>query len=267
MRKIFLNKIFGKILLKKLYKNMEKLISSELPSEDIGSSVTSKNLDKVKLDRKLNKKLAKAVNIILFHENKKLPELFSEVPSKNLWLYHFGNGDEDDQITLREYFKNKFGNCKVYIFPGISYGFVEFENISDAEKVINYKEQNSKIDFDSQKIKGNAHVVSFQNSGEKTIFTFYSNVNLEDVNQNNLSNFPIANYKVDIPGLYIIDDFINEDEEKELVESIDSNQWNKLSNRKVQHYGYEFLYGVNSINKNKKVGELPDFCQNLLKSI
>lgn len=67
-----------------------------------------------------------------------------------------------------------------------------------------------------------------------------------------------------IPGLYVYDDFISEEEEKELVKQIDAHEWNKLLNRRVQHYGYEFIYGMNSVDKNKKMGDMPDFCNFLL---
>lgn len=49
------------------------------------------------------------------------------------------------------------------------------------------------------------------------------------------------------------------EEEKELVRAIDQRKWIKLLNRKVQHYGYEFVYGANNVDKNKKIGELPEF--------
>jgi hypothetical protein len=45
---------------------------------------------------------------------------------------HFGNGDEDDQTLISEYF-SQFGLIKtITIFPGISYGFVKYENPESA---------------------------------------------------------------------------------------------------------------------------------------
>jgi alkylated DNA repair protein alkB family protein 8 len=256
-----MRRIFKSLIKNKLFK-MEKIINTEYLSYEGGP--VSKNPDKMKYDKKLNKKLAKAINVILFHEGGKIPNIFSDNSSRNIWIYHFGNGDEEDQLALRNYLTSNFGSCRVYIFPGISYGFAEFDNLADAEKVMKHQDK-LKIDFNTQSIKGNAHTIRFNNE-EKIVFTFYSKVELAEVCQNNISTFPIANYKVDIPGLYVIDNFITEEEEKELVDEIEKQTWNKLSNRRVQHYGYEFLYGVNSINKEKKIGELPDFCNNLMKS-
>lgn len=52
-----------------------------------------------------------------------------------------------------------------------------------------------------------------------------------------------------IPGLFVIDNFISKEEEMQLILTIDNQQWSKLNNRRVQHYGYEFKYGRNQIDK------------------
>jgi alkylated DNA repair protein alkB family protein 8 len=219
--------------------------------------------EKAKTEKKLNKKLAKSVNVIMLHEKDLAENLFSEEPTTNLWIYHFGNGDEDDQVNIRKYFNESFGPSKVYIFPGICYGFINFDNIKDAEKV---KLANDDLNFNYTKVKGNSHPIKFGN-GMRTIFTFYSKIELNSVKHNNEESFPIAQYKSNVPGLYLIEEFITEDEEKKLAEAIDKQDWYKLSNRRVQHYGYEFIYGANNINKNNKIGELPSFCDGLVSSI
>jgi L-cysteine desulfidase len=117
------------------------------------------------------------------------------------------------------------------------------------------------------KIKTFCHNINFTNGGDRNIFTIFSKIETGKVEQNKICNFPNAQYKVDVPGLYIFEDFINENEENDLIETLDKNKWEKLTNRRVQHYGYEFIYGANVINKNKKIGELPDFSNILVKSI
>jgi hypothetical protein len=47
---------------------------------------------------------------------------------------------------------------------------------------------------------------------------------------------------------------------------IDKHKWEKLTNRRVQHYGYEFIYGANVVNKHNKIGDMPDFCDGLMQS-
>ncbi len=45
-----------------------------------------------------------------------------------------------------------------------------------------------------------------------------------------------------IPGLTIIEDYINEQEEKELLDFIYSQEWSSALSRSVQHYGFEYSY-------------------------
>ncbi|KAG6475085.1 hypothetical protein ZIOFF_064303 [Zingiber officinale] len=47
---------------------------------------------------------------------------------------------------------------------------------------------------------------------------------------------------LDIPGIYLVHDFITLEEEQELLAEVDSRKWINLAKRRVQHYGYEFLY-------------------------
>jgi alkylated DNA repair protein alkB homolog 8 len=41
------------------------------------------------------------------------------------------------------------------------------------------------------------------------------------------------------------------------VKAIDSQEWHRLKKRRVQHYGYEFIYGKNSVNPDNQLGPLP----------
>lgn len=56
------------------------------------------------------------------------------------------------------------------------------------------------------------------------------------------------------------------DEEKALIEALDKNQWIKLLNRRVQHYGFEFVYGANNVDKTRKLGDMPDFLTSIIQS-
>ena len=49
-----------------------------------------------------------------------------------------------------------------------------------------------------------------------------------------------------IPGLYIINNFIEQDEEQHLINFIDSQEWNTSLQRRTQHYGYTYSYGSNA---------------------
>lgn len=67
-------------------------------------------------------------------------------------------------------------------------------------------------------------------------------------------------------GLYIIEDCISEELEKKLKDSLKWNEADdedgKLKNRKVQHFGYEFLYGSNLVDHNCPLidRDIPELC-------
>lgn len=292
---------------------MEKENSNNNKENEIKSKKAEEK-QRQKEEKKLNKKVAKAVGIILFHEDKKSEEIFTDEPTTNMFFYHFGNGDEEDQIKTKQYFVENYGSdVNVIIYPGISYGFIELKSMETANKIIrnqkdfhlgknaqnfdglneqeindiknenlkkfvqkkkdennpNNNNDNKKVDrskkgnpHSSTKMKIFYHNLNFEN-GERTIFTIFSKITSQEVKQKELCNVPNSSLNTEIKGLLLINDFISEEEEKKLLEEINKNKWEKLSNRKVQHYGYEFIYGVNIINKNKKIGELPEFCDNL----
>jgi len=62
-----------------------------------------------------------------------------------------------------------------------------------------------------------------------------------------------------IPGLFIFDDFVTEEEGQALVKSLDEGTWEKLLNRRVQHFGYEFKYGTNNVDPNQAIGSFPGY--------
>ncbi|KAK1272455.1 hypothetical protein QJS04_geneDACA012253 [Acorus gramineus] len=70
-----------------------------------------------------------------------------------------------------------------------------------------------------------------------------------------------------IDGLYILHEFVTIEEEKELLEAVDGRPWKSLSKRRVQHYGYEFLYNIRNVDSRQFLGELPSFVYPILKKI
>ncbi|CAN1143962.1 Alkylated DNA repair protein ALKBH8 homolog [Linum perenne] len=73
--------------------------------------------------------------------------------------------------------------------------------------------------------------------------------------------------EVNIPGLYLLHDFVSVEEEKELLAAVDGRPWNNLSKRRVQHYGYEFCYDTRNVNTKRFLGELPSFVSPVLQRI
>lgn len=56
------------------------------------------------------------------------------------------------------------------------------------------------------------------------------------------------------------------DEENALINGFDKRQWIKLLNRRVQHYGFEFVYGANNVDRTRKLGDMPDFLSSIIHS-
>lgn len=244
---------------------------------------------------KVYKKLSKAVMSIVFHESKETDKLFIQrnkvevLTHLKFFVYHHGNGDESDSNLLNQLMNgNNVGNAKINIFPGISYGYIEFASADCAQKfsqsceLIEMKDVTTVMNFVYKYINNNHQIHNKKNENsahdnnskapqvqekERPIFLFPTLLSLDEIKLYSQSSVHIAKYSQTedycVPGLVIIDNLITEDEENKLVEAIEKKEWVKLSNRQVQHYGYEFIYGKNTIDKYSKIGELPDFCINV----
>ena len=91
-------------------------------------------------------------------------------------------------------------------------------------------------------------------------FTFflYCKAEIGDFQGSKNNEIPEATFDINIPGLLVYHEFVTEDEERELIQAIDSKEWVRLKKRRVQHYGYEFVYGKNNVNPENKLEELPE---------
>uniref|UniRef100_G1R6H7 tRNA (carboxymethyluridine(34)-5-O)-methyltransferase ALKBH8 n=2 Tax=Nomascus leucogenys TaxID=61853 RepID=G1R6H7_NOMLE len=75
------------------------------------------------------------------------------------------------------------------------------------------------------------------------------------------------------PGLMVVEEIISSEEEKMLLESVDwtedtdnQNSQKSLKHRRVKHFGYEFHYENNNVDKDKPLpGGLPDICDSFLE--
>ncbi|KAK1569164.1 hypothetical protein Q3G72_033335 [Acer saccharum] len=73
--------------------------------------------------------------------------------------------------------------------------------------------------------------------------------------------------ELDIPGLYLLHDFVSTKEEEELLAAVDNRPWKGLSKRRVQHYGYEFCYDTRNVDTRQCLGELPSFVSSIVGRI
>jgi hypothetical protein len=97
----------------------------------------------------MKKKVAQALAVIIKAEQRQLEDIVIKkgdpTVTERFLVAHFGNGDEDDQTLISDYF-SQFGVIKrITIFPGISYGFVEYESPESSIKIMK--------DLDQENIK------------------------------------------------------------------------------------------------------------------
>ena len=101
---------------------------------------------------------------------------------------------------------------------------------------------------------------------DRTVVFFYTPLKCSELKKSVNIEVPISEIASSgsIPGLYIYDNFISEEEEKELIKGIDAGKWVKLLNRRVQHFGYEFKYGTNNVDTQEQIGDFPDYCKPMM---
>lgn len=62
-----------------------------------------------------------------------------------------------------------------------------------------------------------------------------------------------------IPGLSYIPEYISQQEEVELIRTIDAQPWITELKRRVQHYGYRYDYKARSVTPESYLGPLPEW--------
>uniref|UniRef100_A0A3N7ENI7 RRM domain-containing protein n=1 Tax=Populus trichocarpa TaxID=3694 RepID=A0A3N7ENI7_POPTR len=115
---------------------------------------------------------------------------------------------------------------------------------SGTRVIVSYSEANS-----AQQALTALNGKSCADLGGRSLHIRYSVIqpNCEAESQQVNEHIPVSllDSEVNIPGLYLVHDFLSPQEEKELLAAVDERPWIGLSKRRVQHYGYEFCYGVN----------------------
>lgn len=132
-----------------------------------------------------------------------------------------------EEVLLNHF--SKYGHInKIFLLPGKSCSFVEFVNVDSAISAF-------------ENIHGKLNITQ----NEKPLYLSYVKTLPKDINAD--SNFELP------PGLIVLKEFINEHEEKTLLTRCDFNDLSSTGNlkfRQVKHYGYEFRYDTNNVDKS-----------------
>eukprot|EP01126_Amoeba_proteus_P004729 TRINITY_DN1156_c0_g1_i8.p1 TRINITY_DN1156_c0_g1~~TRINITY_DN1156_c0_g1_i8.p1 ORF type:complete len:503 (-),score=112.01 TRINITY_DN1156_c0_g1_i8:570-1973(-) len=198
-------------------------------------TVNSKNSLKLakSLQYKQQKKEHKARQIIAQREGKPVSELVSETPTRWIFLPNFGAGSHVPYDELTAYFKENFpGFEKLTMEKAKTYVMLTFDIPEDAQRVF--------LALNHQ----------FSDQFQKHVMVIFS------------KNPPQSDAEsaTRISGLHLLEDFISETEEAELVQEIEAEDsgWEILNRRRVKHWGYVFDYTTKHIKKDSQTS-LPQF--------
>eukprot|EP00079_Xenopus_tropicalis_P021245 XP_012812513.1 PREDICTED: alkylated DNA repair protein alkB homolog 8 isoform X2 [Xenopus tropicalis] len=193
-------------------------------------------------NKKLLKKQAKAKHILLKHEG---IETVSH-PSQSLVVANggLGNGVSRQQLLA---VLERCGKVETLLMPpNKPYAFVTYSSAEEAIKAYS--------SLSGQELCGE--------DAEQPITLYLSFVEKVVVKEVLSPSLP--------PGLIIVEDFVSPEQERTMLESIDwdseTSSQKSLKHRRVKHYGYEFRYDNNNVDKDKPLpGGLPDFCTEALR--
>lgn len=138
------------------------------------------------------------------------------------------------------------------LYPGFCHGFLECKTLQTAEKLVKNLEEN----FDEEKCKlkdnfKNIEKISvndqelFKRSVEldfidkkRTVFFLSTQLNREDMNCGSKKSNSIPNSTKDFGqfekiGLFVIENVMDEDEEKSIAKNLWKGEWENLSHRRV----------------------------------
>ncbi|KAM3935290.1 tRNA (carboxymethyluridine(34)-5-O)-methyltransferase ALKBH8 [Leptodactylus fuscus] len=191
--------------------------------------------------KKLMKKEVKAKNILLRHEG---IETVSH-PSKSLVVANGGLGNGVSRQQLLDVLKTHGLVESLVMPPNKPYSFVTY---ASPEAAISAYSSLSGQDILSVDAK-------------QKITLYLSFVDKVEVKETSPPPLP--------DGLRVVENIVSPEEELVLLEYIhwetDNSNQKSLKHRRVKHYGYEFRYDNNNVDKDKPLpGGLPEFCSFLL---
>lgn len=198
----------------------------------------------------LKKKKLKGMEFIKRCEHLEENQLFSEMPTQNLFLLHYSEGSELDYMIIKNHLLD-YGELEALaVLSGMNYGYITYKTIESSEKA--YNTINST--FPVLPFKPKPHPIT----------VLYTSVAFSDLM---LIKGCICYDLIPVPGLTMQRDFISRDYESLIINELDKLVWNPLTNRRVQHFGFDFIYGANSVNPSNPSTNFPGWLNPLLDAL
>lgn len=196
---------------------------------------------------KANKKIRRCIGIL----QKDLPDIcVSETPTKHIFIGNAGLTTNADESSLVELITSVgHGLEALTLVPGKQYSFASFSSPDQARTVL--LAAHGQLD-----VRGSA-----------------SPVYMAYIDKVPADPSPIQ-FKFP-PGLVVLEDFISVEEEIQLMRLIDwggnpfdSTEGSILKHREVRHFGYEFKYSSNSVDKEHPLAQgIPSALSTIVKRI
>ncbi|RMC07338.1 hypothetical protein DUI87_16797 [Hirundo rustica rustica] len=225
------------ILLRRIFGEED---TSKIQSTSMEAKTSEDNLKVQKMKKKVLRKQVRAQHTLMRHEGIKcISHATQSLVIANAGL---GNGMSRQQLLriLEEY-----GAMETLLMPpNKPYSFVKYRTTEEAKKAFNAL---------------NGKEVTLEDCGQNIVLyiNFVEKVSLQNAVPASLP-----------PGLMIIEKIVSPEEERRMLESIDwkgdedtQNAQKTLKHRRVKHFGYEFRYDNNNVDKDKPLPEgLPEIC-------
>lgn len=218
--------------------------------------------------RNLNKKLAQAIATLSKIESKDFRQMTTEEDTRQFLIFHFGQGTQSDFEALQEIlFKAGLEKHSYWldIYPGYPHAYLTTNSQSQSAQIRQFlKDQHSHLS-DKESVDPLLSKGLFWNVSGKERIVFFFNTLLTTSQLKccsaNLNLLPTAvsdTSQLEKIGLYVIKDVVSPVEETALCDLLYSGKWENLSHRRVQHFGYKFIYGINSVNPEEKLTPIPE---------
>ena len=201
------------------------------------------------LHKKATKKQSKALAVLSKSEAKDLSSLVSTQPSLSMIVLHYSNGAEEVYSLLLSQFQ-RYGRVETCVLAsGLPYGYVSFRELAAATAAFEaLNDPELLLEFTPK-----PHAISL-------VYTSLSYHDFSFASEDCKDSIPV-------PGLSLFSEFISETEEQGLLARLEETPWETLTNRRVQHYGFDFLYGRNTVNPEAQKGELPVWTNALVEKL
>lgn len=195
----------------------------------------------------------------------------TKLPLNESWIGEFGV-DTSLLAFAALFFHKQYGPRKKheYKFSNVDHSWIEIKidskNITVTNKCLDIEFEGSttyEIEF-KQFFEQATELINFYLLLKNTIpstYKYYEAFNFKSFEEifEKLQN----PYLRLINKLVLLENFISEEEETELLNTIDSNLWSSELKRRVQHYGYRYDYKTKAITASMQLGEVPRWLKNL----